>query len=140
MIKLSKMSDHALALCAALGREPKAMRSAAGWARTAGLAEPTATKILKQLAAAGICESQRGKGGGYKMSRAPADITFLAVIEAIDGPLAFSDCAQGGRGCVSEPSCVVRPHAAKLGGGMRDLLAAQTLSAMTEIKGAIHAQ
>lgn len=140
MIKLSKMSDHALALCAALSREPLATRAAGEWARQSGLNEATATKILKLLRAAGICESRRGKSGGYKMARQPECVSFLAVIEAVDGPVAFADCAPGGKGCVSEPSCAVRPHAAKLGGGMRDLLAAQTLASLTRPQGGHHGQ
>ncbi len=44
--------------------------------------------ILLQLRHAGIIESRRGADGGYKLARAPEDITLADVIRAIDGPLA----------------------------------------------------
>ena len=44
--------------------------------------------ILLQLRHAGIVESRRGADGGYKLARAPGEITLADVIRAIDGPLA----------------------------------------------------
>jgi len=44
--------------------------------------------ILLQLRHAGIVESRRGADGGYKLARAPEEITLADVIRAIDGPLA----------------------------------------------------
>jgi Rrf2 family protein len=44
--------------------------------------------ILLQLRHAGIIESRRGADGGYKLARAPEQITLADVIRAIDGPLA----------------------------------------------------
>ena len=44
--------------------------------------------ILLQLRHAGIIESRRGADGGYKLARAPEEITLADVIRAIDGPLA----------------------------------------------------
>jgi Rrf2 family protein len=44
--------------------------------------------ILLQLRHAGIVEIRRGAGGGYKLARAPEEITLADVIRAIDGPLA----------------------------------------------------
>ena len=44
--------------------------------------------ILMQLRHAGLVESRRGADGGYRLARAPEDITLAEVIRAIDGPLA----------------------------------------------------
>jgi len=44
-------------------------------------------QILRNLVAHGILESTRGVEGGYTLGRAPAEISLLEVIEAIDGPL-----------------------------------------------------
>ncbi len=44
-------------------------------------------QILRNLVAHGILESTRGVDGGYTLDRAPADISLLEVIEAVDGPL-----------------------------------------------------
>ena len=44
--------------------------------------EPTASKVLKKLARAGVVTSQRGAKGGYSLARAPERIGIHEVIEA----------------------------------------------------------
>jgi len=44
--------------------------------------------ILADLRRAGLVASQRGAEGGYRLARAPEDITLAEVIRALDGPLA----------------------------------------------------
>ena len=50
--------------------------------------------ILIDLRHSGIVVSQRGPDGGYRLDRAPEDITVADVIRAVDGPLA---AVRGGR-------------------------------------------
>lgn len=45
-------------------------------------------RILADLRRAGIVRSQRGKEGGYRLARDPADISLADVIRAVEGPLA----------------------------------------------------
>src|ERR1700735_2309264 len=44
--------------------------------------------ILADLRRAGLVASQRGSEGGYRLARAPRQITVAEVIRALDGPLA----------------------------------------------------
>ena len=44
--------------------------------------------ILADLKRAGLVSSQRGAAGGYRLGRAPADITVADVVRAVEGPLA----------------------------------------------------
>lgn len=44
--------------------------------------------ILRQLRQAGIVTSQRGAVGGYRLDRAPDQVTVADVVRALDGPLA----------------------------------------------------
>ncbi|MEU9991403.1 RrF2 family transcriptional regulator [Streptomyces sp. NPDC007971] len=58
-------------------------------ARLAQLHDVSPTYLAKQLQAlsrAGLVRSVQGKSGGYVLTRAPASITVLDVVEAIDGP------------------------------------------------------
>ncbi|WP_204061335.1 RrF2 family transcriptional regulator [Microbispora corallina] len=58
-------------------------------ARLAELHDVSPTYLAKQLQAlarAGLVQSVQGKSGGYVLTRSPAAITLLDVVEAIDGP------------------------------------------------------
>jgi len=44
--------------------------------------------ILRQLRQTGIVASQRGAEGGYRLDRAPSQVTIADVVRALDGPLA----------------------------------------------------
>ncbi|MFJ9242739.1 RrF2 family transcriptional regulator [Streptomyces sp. NPDC101776] len=43
--------------------------------------------ILGDLRRAGIVDSRRGGGGGYRLARAATEITVADVIRAVDGPI-----------------------------------------------------
>jgi Rrf2 family protein len=43
-------------------------------------------KILQQLVRASVLNSVRGPHGGFTLARPPAKITFLNIVEAVDGP------------------------------------------------------
>ena len=43
--------------------------------------------ILADLRRAGIVISQRGQSGGWRMGRAPSEVSVADVIRAVDGPL-----------------------------------------------------
>jgi Rrf2 family protein len=49
-------------------------------------------KILPQLTAAGLIQSQRGKGGGLKLKMQADQITPLHIIQAIEGDMALNKC------------------------------------------------
>lgn len=50
-------------------------------------------QILLQMRDAGLLESKKGKGGGYRLSSPPSEITVGRVIRTIEGPLALLPCA-----------------------------------------------
>ncbi len=66
-------------------------------------------KILKTLVDAGLVSSVRGARGGYALARPPAEISFLDVIEAVEGPIQVNVClAEEGRdACGLSPACTM---------------------------------
>jgi Rrf2 family protein len=44
--------------------------------------------ILRDLTREGLLASQRGSGGGFRLSRPPEEITLADIVRAVDGPLA----------------------------------------------------
>src|SRR5581483_8760912 len=52
-----------------------------------GLSAPYAAKILAVLRQVGLIESARGRAGGYRLARNPADIGLGSVLRALGEPL-----------------------------------------------------
>ncbi len=50
-------------------------------------------KILKKLVKEKLASSSRGAHGGYALGRAAGDISFLNVIEAVEGPVKVNLCS-----------------------------------------------
>src|SRR5689334_11414008 len=51
-----------------------------------------ASKVLQDLAQAGIVDSRRGPNGGFRLARPPGDITVLEVINAVDPIQRITKC------------------------------------------------
>ncbi|QEH32686.1 HTH-type transcriptional regulator CymR [Aquisphaera giovannonii] len=54
-------------------------------AESRGIPEPFLTQILLKLKAAGIVQSTRGSSGGYRLAKAPEDITLGEILGVMDG-------------------------------------------------------
>jgi Rrf2 family protein len=64
-------------------------------------------KILKTLVDGGLVRSTRGPHGGYELAKAPEEISFLDVIEAVEGPVALNVCLDGEDACGHSPQCTM---------------------------------
>lgn len=62
-------------------------------------------KILRKLVKQGLVKSYRGPHGGYMLAREPSDITFLEIIEAVEGPVVVNRCTSEAAQCLLEKSC-----------------------------------
>jgi Rrf2 family protein len=60
-----------------------------------GLSPTYLSKILTKLVKAGMIESTPGINGGYKLTRNKADLSFLEVIQAIEGTASLFHCDDG---------------------------------------------
>ena len=66
-------------------------------------------KILKELALQGFLHSYKGINGGYRLAMPREKVTFLSVIEAMQGKIAVNDCVRhgGDGGCPREGGCAM---------------------------------
>jgi Rrf2 family protein len=84
-------------------------------------------KVLRRLVHAKLLESTRGAHGGFSLARPTSEITFLEVLEAIEGPLHLvgqsSDESENAR----EAECPATAVWSLVEDGMRDILATTTL-------------
>lgn len=60
------------------------------------------SKIMTKLTKAGLILSTPGAKGGYKIARTEHEISFLDVINAIEGDARFFDCSIHHEGCLIE--------------------------------------
>ncbi len=131
MLRISKMTDYAVVLATHLAgsREPHAARDLADETQ---VPEPTASKVLKKLARAGVVVSQRGAKGGYTLARPAERIGVHEVIEAIEGPIAVTECSDESTdsSCEYEPSCGVRANWQRINHAVLEALAKITLADM----------
>lgn len=106
MIKLSRLTDYAVILLTQMVSSGEGVWSANELAEKSHLSLPTTSKILKQLTKSGIIGAQRGASGGYRLNKTPSDITIATIVEAMDGPIALTNCAEGGdHNCHVEKTC-----------------------------------
>ena len=107
MLRISRLTDYATVLLAALASEPQRLRTAAALAEQTRIAAPTVSKLLKQLHRAGLVTSTRGLHGGYQLARPASQISAAAILDALEGPVALTDCAAGYGNCEIEETCRV---------------------------------
>jgi FeS assembly SUF system regulator len=134
MVRLTNLADYAVVVLSfAAGEATLARLSAGGVAEATGIPLPTVAKVAGLLSKAGLLASQRGAGGGFRLARAPQDITIADVIEAVDGPIALTQCVEHEAGhtsgdCAHTALCSMRPHWQLINVRVRDALAGLSLA------------
>jgi FeS assembly SUF system regulator len=107
MLRISRLTDYATVLLATLAGEPARVQTATALAEQTHIAAPTVSKLMKQLQRAGLVVSTRGLHGGYQLARPAAQISAACILDALEGPVAITDCAAGHGQCGIEDSCRV---------------------------------
>lgn len=104
-MQLSRKADYALRAIRHVSGLPKGkLGSINSIAEAEAIPREFLAKILKDLTRAGLLVSFQGVTGGYRLAKQPREVTFLDVIEAIDGPIHLNLCTEQG-------SCACDRHA-----------------------------
>lgn len=130
MLRISKLTDYATLLLTQMAAAPDAQHSAAGLAAAVRIEAPTAAKVLKTLAAAGLVLSRRGAAGGYRLARDPRRITVAEIVAAMEGPIGMTECVTHEGACGHEPHCGVRANWRKISKAVETALAGVSLADM----------
>jgi len=86
-------------------------------------------QLFQPLQEAGLVEGVKGPGGGYRLTRDPAEIRVRDVVEAVEGPVVLAPCRdhrEHGR-CPHAEQCATRGLWDRLSRAMRDMLDSYTL-------------
>lgn len=130
MLRLSKLTDYGTVVMTALARAPREQRNAAELAEGTRIAVPTVRKLLKRLTNEGLVESSRGALGGYRLARAPEDISVADVIAALEGPLGLTECSLHNGLCGIESDCSLRGNWQVINRAIRGALTDVSLAEM----------
>lgn len=68
--------------------------SAKDLAELQGVSQTFLAKIFQKLERAGVVRAVSGLRGGYQLAKPPAEISFLAVVDAIEGDKPLFDCRE----------------------------------------------
>lgn len=127
---MSRITDYGIVLLThlAAGADDH-VHNARELARRAGLPQPVVSKILKILTREGFLLSHRGIKGGYALARRPEDISVDSIIDALEGPIALTECGTEAHGaCERESRCAVRQPWQQINREVRKALARVRLS------------
>lgn len=107
MLRISKLTDYGTVILARLAALPDQRLTAAQLSALTRVAVPTVSKLLKLLQRHGLVESTRGLHGGYRLARPAAQISAADILDAIEGPVALTECARHAHHCGIESTCGV---------------------------------
>lgn len=133
-MRLTHLADYAVVILTAAAASAGDERlSASALAEQTGLPLPTAQKVLGKLTAAGLLTATRGIGGGVAFARPPRDISLADIIEAVEGPIAMTQCSgsEEASDCALDSHCRLKPHMHVVSRTVRDALAAVSLTDLT---------
>lgn len=139
-LTLTRRGDYvvraALCLASAWGERPYSkIREVA---RQMDLPVSYTPQVLGMLAKAGLAQAKAGRDGGYRLTRPPAEISMLEVVEAAEGSTTFRRCILRGGPCHADHACAVHPAWAAATEAFRASLASATLAAVAETDRDLH--
>lgn len=130
MLRVSKLTDYATVVMTCLVDAGDGVLSAQVLAERSRLEAPTVSKLLKQLAQADLVASTRGINGGYRLARAPQEITVADIVTAMEGPIGMTECSTQAGACDHESHCGVRVNWQRINQAIADALGSVTLADM----------
>jgi FeS assembly SUF system regulator len=134
MLRISKLTDYAILMMVELTQDSERL-SAQALAARVQVEVPTASKVLKLLAASGLLESYRGANGGYRVTRGAAEISVAEVIAAIEGPIAMTECSVEQGLCSQEDHCGLRGNWQRISLAVAEALQKVSLAEMSSPMG-----
>lgn len=135
MIRLSRLADYSVVLLAQMAVGEGDWFTAHTLSAHSGIPEPTVGKVLKALVRSGILVSLRGTNGGYSLSRTSENISIAAIVEAVDGRIALTDCLRENArsACDLSSHCTTKQGWQKINHALYSALSAVSLAEVSDI-------
>ncbi len=107
-MRLTLWTDYALRTLIYLGAGAGRLSTIAEIADSFAVSKTHLMKVVNRLGRQGYVDAVRGKGGGIRLARAPAEIGVGAVVRATEEDLAVMGCLATTGFCRIEGCCVLR--------------------------------
>jgi Rrf2 family protein len=92
---LRNQVEWVLHCCSILsGMPPERFIATKALAEFHGVPKEYLSKALQALAQAGLVETSLGPTGGYRLAKPPKDISFLDIVEAVEGKRNTFECTE----------------------------------------------
>lgn len=128
-MEVTRRTDYAIRLLVALAQQPGGtFMSASELAAMQEVPRAVARSVLSDLARAGLVTARKGARGGMGLGAPPESISLLAVVEAIEGPIALSLCSNDPEYCGYTEVCSMHRVWLEAEDVLRSFLASRTLA------------
>lgn len=108
-MRLTLHTDYALRVLMHVGVKGNALSTIGEIVKHFDISKGHVMKVVHQLGQRGYLETVRGKKGGIRLARRPAQINIGSVVRDMEDELGVLGCLQGGEGyCRIEACCVLR--------------------------------
>lgn len=92
---------------------------------------PNLGKLLKALADHGLLESQKGKGGSFRLARDADRISLFEIMEPIEHVSRWGGCFLGRPGCSNDAPCAMHQRWAMVRDGYLEFLRETAVADLT---------
>jgi len=108
-LRLTLHTDYALRMLMLLALEPDELHTIASVAARYRISRNHLMKVAQTLIQAGFVDSVRGRHGGLRLGKEPAEIKLGAVVRATEDGFVLVECFDRKRNsCVVMPACSLR--------------------------------
>ena len=128
MLRMSKLTDYGTMVLAQLAASDSGWTTAGQVADATHLGPPTVSKLLKSLVHSGLVVSSRGVQGGYALARPAAAISAAEILDALEGPVAITECSASHGVCDLESYCRVGTAWQRINSSIRKALEGVSLA------------
>ena len=98
-LELTRRGDYAVRAMLALARAEVAQMTGAQVAAATEIPPNLVPRVMGDLVRAGLVVNRRGRAGGYRLARDPAEVSLLDVVRAVEGDRRRRTCVLRGGPC-----------------------------------------
>lgn len=108
-MRLTAYTDYTLRTLIYLGMNQDRLVTIQDIADLHGISKNHLMKVVHQLGLSGLVETVRGRNGGMRLRKAPAEINVGAVVRSTESDFFMAECFdRASNACVYAPACALK--------------------------------